>query len=49
MRTNLASLLLIAAIATPAWASDIPIERVFQSPALSGPTPRTPKLSPAAS
>ncbi len=46
MRTKIACLLLIAAVATPSWASDIPLERVFSSPALSGPTPRKPKLSP---
>jgi dipeptidyl-peptidase-4 len=46
MRTKLACLLLIAAGATPVWASDIPLERVFSSPALSGPSPRKPKLSP---
>lgn len=46
MRKKLACLLLIAAFATPASARDIPLERVFQSPALSGPTPRKLKLSP---
>jgi dipeptidyl-peptidase-4 len=44
MRKTLACLFLIAA--TPAFASDIPLERVFSSPALSGPTPRAAKLSP---
>jgi dipeptidyl-peptidase 4 len=39
-------LLLIAVAATPAVASDIPVERVFSSPSLSGPAPREPKLSP---
>jgi dipeptidyl-peptidase-4 len=38
--------LLLAAIATPAAARDLPLERVFSSPALSGPTPRKAKLSP---
>ncbi|MFL6755528.1 MAG: DPP IV N-terminal domain-containing protein [Sphingomicrobium sp.] len=38
--------LLLAATATPAIASDLPLERVFASPSLSGPTPRQPKLSP---
>jgi dipeptidyl-peptidase 4 len=33
-------------VAIPAAASDLPLERVFSSPALSGPTPREPKLSP---
>jgi dipeptidyl-peptidase-4 len=44
MRRTLACLFLIAA--TPAFANDIPLERVFSSPALSGPTPRAAKLSP---
>jgi dipeptidyl-peptidase-4 len=44
MRTKFACLLL--AVATPAFASDLPLERVFSSPLLSGPTPRQPKLSP---
>jgi dipeptidyl-peptidase-4 len=44
MRKTLACLLLAAA--TPAFASDLPLERVFSSPSLSGPTPRQPKLSP---
>jgi dipeptidyl-peptidase-4 len=46
MRTKLAHLLLLAAVATPATARDIPLERVFSSPALSGPTPRKAELSP---
>ena len=45
MRMKLACLLL-AATATPAIASDLPLERVFASPSLSGPTPRQAKLSP---
>jgi dipeptidyl-peptidase-4 len=45
MRKLLACLFLIAA-AAPASASDLPLERVFSSPSLSGPTPRQPKLSP---
>jgi dipeptidyl-peptidase-4 len=40
------ALLIFAAFAAPALASDLPLERVFSSPALSGPTPREPKLSP---
>jgi dipeptidyl-peptidase-4 len=44
MRRTLACIFLLAA--TPAFASDIPLERVFSSPALSGPTPRAVKLSP---
>src|SRR3982750_4568707 len=39
-----ASLLMFAA--APAFARDIPLQRVFSSPALSGPSPREPKLSP---
>jgi dipeptidyl-peptidase-4 len=46
MRKTLACFLLIAAVASSAVASDIPLERVFSSPALSGPTPREAKLSP---
>ncbi|MFL6849714.1 MAG: DPP IV N-terminal domain-containing protein [Sphingomicrobium sp.] len=38
--------LLLAATATPTIASDLPLERVFASPSLSGPTPRQAKLSP---
>jgi len=45
MRTTLACLL-FAAFATPAVAGDVPLERVFSSPSLSGPTPREAKLSP---
>ena len=30
----------------PLLASDLPLQRVFQSPALSGPSPRLPKLAP---
>ena len=37
---------LLQAVATPAVARDIALERVFSSPALSGPTPRKAKLSP---
>jgi dipeptidyl-peptidase-4 len=37
---------LLFAAAMPAVASDLPLERVFSSPALSGPTPRAAKLSP---
>src|ERR1043165_9390446 len=39
-------LLLAAAVATPAAARDIPLERIFSSPSLSGPTPRKARLSP---
>ena len=35
-----------ASLAAPAIAGDLPLERVFSSPSLSGPTPREPKLSP---
>jgi dipeptidyl-peptidase-4 len=45
MRTILLPLLFLAA-ADPVGARDLPLERVFQSPALSGPSPRQPKLSP---
>ncbi|MBV8685743.1 MAG: S9 family peptidase [Alphaproteobacteria bacterium] len=45
MRKTLFSLLFLVA-ALPAAARDLPLERVFQSPALSGPTPRQPRLSP---
>jgi dipeptidyl-peptidase-4 len=45
MRNLLAGLSLIVS-AMPAAAGDLPLERVFQSPALSGPTPRAAKLSP---
>jgi dipeptidyl-peptidase-4 len=45
MRIKLACVLL-AAVAAPAIAGDLPLERVFSSPALSGPTPRQAKLSP---
>ncbi len=45
MRITFACLLL-AAVATPAFAGDIPLQRVFSSPALNGPTPRQAKLSP---
>jgi dipeptidyl-peptidase-4 len=44
MRNKIACLFLLAT--TPAFASDLPLERVFESPALSGPTPREAKLSP---
>jgi len=41
-------ILLIAALlaAAPVAAEDLTLDRVFQSPSLSGPTPRLPKLSP---
>jgi dipeptidyl-peptidase-4 len=45
MRKMLAGLFLIVS-ATPAVAGDLPLERVFESPGLSGPTPRAAKLSP---
>lgn len=44
MRKALPLALLLAA--APAGASDLTLERVFQSPSLSGPTPRLLKLSP---
>src|SRR5947208_8268774 len=42
---KLAAMFLIA-FASSSIAGNLPLERVFQSPALSGPTPREPKLSP---
>ena len=45
MRT-IAGLLLLVVVGRPAFAGDLPLERVFQSPALSGPMPRAAKLSP---
>nr|WP_295371492.1 S9 family peptidase [uncultured Sphingosinicella sp.] len=38
--------LLLFLTATPATAADLTLERLFQSPSLSGPTPRSLKLSP---
>lgn len=38
--------LITASLAAPAIAGDIPLDRVFSSPALSGPTPRLARLSP---
>jgi dipeptidyl-peptidase 4 len=46
MRFKFACLLLVASLAAPVAARDIPLERVFSSPSLSGPTPRKAKLSP---
>jgi dipeptidyl-peptidase-4 len=46
MRTPLLLILALALAPVAAAASDLPLERVFQSPALSGPMPRQPKLSP---
>jgi dipeptidyl-peptidase-4 len=46
MRITSTFLILLGALAAPAAARDIPLERVFSSPALSGPTPRQAKLSP---
>src|SRR3954454_22757915 len=42
----LAAVSLLLSAASPSFATDIPLERVFESPSLSGPTPREPKLSP---
>jgi dipeptidyl-peptidase-4 len=39
-------ILLVALAAVPATARDLTLERLFQSPSLSGPVPRQPKLSP---
>src|SRR4051812_94730 len=38
--------LVAAVIAVPVAARDLTLERLFQSPSLSGPVPRQPKLSP---
>jgi dipeptidyl-peptidase 4 len=38
--------ILLLAFAAPAPAKDLTLERVFQSPSLSGPTPRSLKISP---
>jgi len=46
MHKKLACLFLISTFAAPAPAADIPLARVFSSPALNGPTPREPRLSP---
>ena len=46
MYKKFACILLAATVAVPAWASDLPLERVFSSPSLSGPTPRKARLSP---
>ena len=46
MHKKFACLLLVASVAAPVWATDLPLERVFSSPSLSGPTPRKAKLSP---
>ena len=40
------ALMILAASATPAAARELTLERLFQSPALAGPAPRLPKLSP---
>lgn len=37
---------ILLASASPAFANDIPLERLFSSPALSGPTPREARISP---
>ena len=46
MYKKFACLLLVASVAAPVWATDLPLERVFSSPSLSGPTPRKARLSP---
>ncbi|HEX9954762.1 MAG TPA: DPP IV N-terminal domain-containing protein [Allosphingosinicella sp.] len=46
MRIALFASLLLATAAVPAAAEDLTLERVFQSPSLSGPAPRSLKLSP---
>src|SRR4051794_13337286 len=46
MRKTVLTLLIAAALATPAAARDLTLERLFESPSLPGPAPRQPKLSP---
>ena len=46
MRKVLLTLMILAASSTPAAARELTLERLFQSPALAGPAPRLPKLSP---
>jgi dipeptidyl-peptidase-4 len=46
MRKTFLALLIAAALAAPAAARDLTLERLFESPSLSGPAPRQPKLSP---
>jgi dipeptidyl-peptidase-4 len=46
MRKALLALMILTASATPAAARDLTLERLFESPSLSGPSPRLPKLSP---
>ncbi|HEY7809596.1 MAG TPA: S9 family peptidase [Allosphingosinicella sp.] len=46
MRIALFASFLLATAAVPAFAEDLTLERVFQSPSLSGPAPRSLKLSP---
>ena len=46
MRKLMLCVLLAAAAPIPALPSHLPLERVFKSPSLSGPTPRLLKLSP---
>jgi dipeptidyl-peptidase-4 len=46
MRKALLALMILTASATPAASRDLTLERLFESPSLSGPSPRLPKLSP---
>jgi len=46
MRKPFLAFLIALALAAPAAARDLTLERLFQSPSLSGPVPRQPKLSP---
>lgn len=46
MRNALLAAVAAVALAAPAAAEQLTLERVFASPALGGPTPRLPKLSP---
>lgn len=46
MRKLLLALMILAASTTTSVARELTLERLFQSPALAGPAPRLPKLSP---
>ena len=46
MRKTLLALVPLALVSAPAPAADLTLERLFQSPSLSGPTPRSLKISP---
>jgi dipeptidyl-peptidase-4 len=46
MRTTLSISAAFLLSSAPAWAADLTLDRVFQSPSLQGAAPRLPKLSP---